>query len=96
MPEEIVGKVSSFFARPVVAGIDLTGDLKAGDTIIAVDGHPISSVDDLVLYIAAKQVGDEIEFDVVRGGKTSTVKYRIEEAQKDKQASPDETPGRQL
>jgi len=33
MPEEEVGKVSDFFARPVVAGIDLTGTLKVGDKI---------------------------------------------------------------
>jgi selenocysteine-specific translation elongation factor len=38
MPEEEVGKVSDFFARPVVAGIDLTGKLKVGDTI-HIKGH---------------------------------------------------------
>jgi len=38
MPEEEVGTVSDFFARPVVAGIDLTGTLKVGDTI-HIKGH---------------------------------------------------------
>jgi selenocysteine-specific translation elongation factor len=38
MPEEEVGKVSDFFARPVVAGIDLTGKLKVGDKI-HISGH---------------------------------------------------------
>ena len=38
MPEEEIGKVSTFFARPVVAGIDLTSTLKAGDTI-HIKGH---------------------------------------------------------
>jgi putative protease len=38
MPEEEVGKVSDFFARPVVAGIDLTGTVKVGDKI-HVRGH---------------------------------------------------------
>jgi len=33
MPEEEVGKVNDFFARPVVAGIELTGTLKVGDKI---------------------------------------------------------------
>ena len=33
MPEEEVGKVSDFFARPVVAGVELTGTLKVGDKI---------------------------------------------------------------
>jgi hypothetical protein len=31
MAEEIIGKVSDFFARPVVAGIELTAPLKFGD-----------------------------------------------------------------
>ena len=38
MPEEEIGKVSDFFARPVVAGIELTGTLKVGDTI-HIKGH---------------------------------------------------------
>jgi selenocysteine-specific translation elongation factor len=38
MPEEEVGKVSDFFARPVVAGIDLTGTVRVGDKI-HVRGH---------------------------------------------------------
>ncbi|MBA7475748.1 hypothetical protein ES707_11121 [subsurface metagenome] len=38
MPEEVVGNVSDFFAHPVVAGIELTGTLKVGDTI-HIKGH---------------------------------------------------------
>jgi putative protease len=38
MPEEAVGKVSDFFARPVVAGIEMTGTLKVGDKI-HITGH---------------------------------------------------------
>ncbi|MCD6299763.1 MAG: translation elongation factor-like protein [Dehalococcoidales bacterium] len=38
MPEEVIGKVSDFFARPVVAGIELTATLKVGDTI-HIKGH---------------------------------------------------------
>ena len=38
MPEEVIGKISDFFAKPVVAGIDLTGTLKVGDTI-HITGH---------------------------------------------------------
>jgi len=33
MPEEQIGQVSDFFARPVVAAIQLTAPLKVGDTI---------------------------------------------------------------
>ena len=38
MPEKEIGKVSDFFAHPVVAGIELTGTLKVGDTI-HIKGH---------------------------------------------------------
>lgn len=38
MPEVEIGRVSDFFAHPVVAGIELTGTLKAGDTI-HIKGH---------------------------------------------------------
>lgn len=38
MPEEVIGTVIDFFARPLVAGIDLTGTLKAGDRI-HITGH---------------------------------------------------------
>ena len=38
MPEVEVGRVSDFFARPVVAGITLTGELKVGDKV-HIKGH---------------------------------------------------------
>ena len=38
MSEEIIGTVSDFFAHPVVAGIELTAALKAGDKI-RIKGH---------------------------------------------------------
>jgi translation elongation factor EF-1alpha len=36
--EEDIGQVNDFFARPVVAGIELTGTLKVGDTV-HIKGH---------------------------------------------------------
>ena len=38
MSEEIIGKVSDFFAHPEVAGIELTAGLKVGDKI-HIKGH---------------------------------------------------------
>jgi selenocysteine-specific translation elongation factor len=38
MPEKEIGKVSDFFARPVVAGIEMSGSLKLGDKI-HIKGH---------------------------------------------------------
>lgn len=38
MPEVEIGTVSDFFARPVVAGVELTAELKLGDRI-HISGH---------------------------------------------------------
>jgi len=51
MPEEIVGGVSDFFARPVVAGIDVTGTMKLGDTV-----HIVGHTTDIEFVIDSMQV----------------------------------------
>ncbi|MBI4286271.1 MAG: translation elongation factor-like protein [Chloroflexi bacterium] len=51
MPEELVGKVSDFFSRPVVAGIKMTGTLKVGDSI-RIKGHTT----DLEMAITSMQI----------------------------------------
>jgi len=49
--EEEVGRVSDFFARPVVAGIDLTAPLNVGDKI-RIKGHTT----DLELVVESMQI----------------------------------------
>ena len=51
MSEEIIGKVSDFFARPVVAAIELTAALKLGDKI-HIKGHTT----DLELIVDSIQI----------------------------------------
>jgi len=53
MPEEVVGKVSDFFAHPVVAGIELTATLKVGDTI-HIKGHTT----DMELTVGSMQINN--------------------------------------
>ena len=53
MPEELIGTVSDFFARPVVAGIELTGTLKVGDTV-----HIIGHTTDLELVVDSMQINN--------------------------------------
>ena len=38
MPEQEIGQIMAFFARPVVAGIQLTGPLAVGDQV-RIHGH---------------------------------------------------------
>jgi len=78
MPEKAVGKVSDFFARPVVAGIELTSPLKVGDNIhikghttdieLTVDSMQIDNVD-----VSKGKAGDSVGIKVhdrVRRGDT--------------------------
>jgi selenocysteine-specific translation elongation factor len=53
MPEEEIGKVSTFFARPVVAGIDLTSSIEVGDNIL-IRGHTT----DLELTVGSMQINN--------------------------------------
>ncbi|MCL0097001.1 translation elongation factor-like protein [Dehalococcoidia bacterium] len=51
MAEVEVGIVSTFFARPVVAGIDLTAPIKVGDKL-HIEGHTT----DLELVVESMQI----------------------------------------
>ena len=53
MPEIQIGTVSDFFAKPVVAGIQLTALLKAGDKI-RIKGHTT----DLELVVDSMQINN--------------------------------------
>ncbi len=62
MPEEVIGKVTDFFARPVVAGIELTTVLKVGDKI-RIKGHTT----DLEFVVDSMQI-DNINVDQAKTG----------------------------
>ncbi len=54
MAEEVeIGTVSDFFARPVVAGIELTADLKLGDKI-----HIKGQTTDMELEVSSMQINN--------------------------------------
>ena len=76
MPEVEIGKVSDFFARPVVAGIQLTAPLKVGDKIhikgyttdmeVAIDSMQINNVN-VKEAKAGDSVGVKVKDRVRRG-----------------------------
>jgi len=84
MTEEIIGKVSDFFAQPVVAGIELTAPLRIGDKI-RIKGHTT----DLELVIDSMQIknanvteakaGDSIGVKVSDRVRAGDCVYRITE-----------------
>jgi len=82
MPEVEIGKVTDFFAKPVVAGIELSGTLKIGDKIhvkgsttemeIAVESMQINRVD-ITEGKSGDLVGIKIPDRVRRGDKVYKV-----------------------
>ncbi len=68
MPEEEIGKISDFFARPVVAGIDLTASLKVGDMI-----HIKGYTTDLELAVESMQI-NSMDVQEARSGDSVGVK----------------------
>ena len=78
MDEQIIGKVSDFFARPVVAAMELTAGLKLGDKI-HIKGHTtdleaiVESMQINNLDVKEAKAGDSVGVKVserVRGGDT--------------------------
>ena len=53
MAEKEIGKVMDFFARPVVAGIDMSGKLKVGDKI-----HITGHTTDIEMVIDSMQINN--------------------------------------
>ena len=68
MSEETIGKVSDFFARPVVAAIELTAALKLGDKI-RIKGHTT----DLKLDVDSMQI-DNVPVEQAKAGDSIGVK----------------------
>jgi len=82
MPEEVIGKVSDFFSRPVVAGIGLTGTLKLGDKIhikghttdveLTVDSMQINNVD-----VKEAKAGDAVGIKVSERVRRGDIVYKV-------------------
>lgn len=84
MSEEVIGKVSDFFAKPVVAGIELTAPLKVGDRIhikghttdieFTVDSMQINNVD-----VKQAKAGDAIGIKVSDRVRRGDTVYKVTE-----------------
>ena len=84
MTEEIIGKVSDFFAHPVVAGIELTASLNVGDTI-KIKGHTtdlsvtVGSIQIKNANVTAAKAGDSIGIKVPDRVRKGDSVYKITE-----------------
>jgi len=68
MPEEVIGEVTDFFSRPVVAGIELTATLKLGDKI-HIKGHTT----DMELIVDSMQINN-VDVEQAKAGDAVGVK----------------------
>ncbi len=68
MPEVVIGKVTDFFARPVVAGIELTANVKVGDKI-HIKGHTT----DQELAVTSMQINN-VNVDQAKAGDNIGIK----------------------
>ena len=84
MPEVEIGKVTDFFAKPVVAGIELGGTLKIGEKI-----HITGHTTDMELVVESMQInrvditegksGDLVGIKVPSRVRPSDVVYKVTE-----------------
>jgi len=68
MPEVVIGKVTDFFARPIVAGIELTATVKAGDKI-HIKGHTT----DMEFTVDSMQI-DNVDVQQAKAGDSVGIK----------------------
>ena len=82
MPDVEIGNVSDIFAHPMVAGIDLTGALSAGDKI-HIKGHTtdleliVDSMEINNASIAEAQAGDAIGIKISERVRKGDKVYKI-------------------
>ncbi|MDD4924404.1 MAG: translation elongation factor-like protein [Dehalococcoidales bacterium] len=82
MPEIKVGTVSDFFAHPVVAGIELSGELNTGD-LIRIKGHTtdiefvVSSMQMDNNSVTSAKAGDAVGIKVTERVRPGDIVYKV-------------------
>lgn len=62
-------------------GIEFRGlDRSKADLIVAVDGRPVKTLDDLLSYVESRKPGDQVVFSVIREGQPQKVPVELETA----------------
>jgi putative serine protease PepD len=51
--------------------------IKVGDAVLAVDGEPVNGKESLVAQVRERQVGDQIELTIVRGGREQKISVTL-------------------
>jgi len=84
MPEEVIGKVDDFFARPVVAGVELTAPLQVGDKI-HIKGHTtdmelvVDSIQINNVEVKQAKAGDSVGIKISERVRRGDIVYKVTE-----------------
>ena len=89
--EDVDANDAEYFSLPAISGV-LVQDfsmpdspaeqagLQRTDVIVAVDGEPVTQVNQLQTRILARRPGDTVQLDLIRGGSPHSVEVRLIEA----------------
>lgn len=56
---------------------DADGDVVLGDIVTAIDGEKIGDLDDLYRFLDKKQIGDTVQIEIFRNGKTMAIPVKL-------------------
>ena len=65
------------YVAKVLPEMPAEGGLREGDVILAIDGTPIRSPDDVIQVVQAMPVGEKVALEVLRGGKTERIEVEV-------------------
>jgi S1-C subfamily serine protease len=87
--QTVSSDIATQYNLPVSEGAFVTGvvqgspaqkaGIKTGDIIVAADGQPVKSVDDLIAAVRKKNVGDKMSITYYDGSNKKTVDVTIQE-----------------
>jgi len=92
--QEIDDRVISYLNLPDIRGVVIystqkngpanRAGLEPGDVILTINGRKVFREDDFYIEVYDSMVGDDIEFQILRGDKEKTIKLRLEEPQQNR------------
>ena len=65
------------YVAKVLPEMPAEGGLREGDVILAIDGTPIRSPDDVIQVVQAMPVGEKVALEVLRGGKMECIEVEV-------------------
>jgi PAS domain S-box-containing protein len=68
---------SDLAAAGVAAGSPAAGAINVGDTLLAIDGRPVTSLQDVIRLLHAGEDGQELTYTVLRGGSQQIAQVRL-------------------